>query len=262
MKLNILCRFLFLQFFCINALYATPVITDVLIVDTDTFNLYTFPLEDYFVMKGDHKLGDDELVEGWPWSRGYMAIWRIEGSDLYLVDLRLANGKPFKLEDEFMTDKVRAVWFSGELHSPQGDLIQYQHAPYASVYEKEVYYQVDEGAIIDTVEKKNVEYKEGLLYPGQDFIRDTIASMIQRRMNKKIWADKTDRESYAHLVVSFTIDGQLDAYSVLHPNNDAHPLHQEILKAADVCLPQLPHLMPVDHPFYHGSIVDIFISCN
>lgn len=90
MKSTFLLFFIHLYFFCPKT-SATPVFTDLLIVDTDTFHLYTFPLEDYFVMKDDHNLGDEEVVGSGIWSRGYMATWRIEESDLYLVDLRLAN---------------------------------------------------------------------------------------------------------------------------------------------------------------------------
>lgn len=90
MKSTFLFFFIHLHFFCPKT-SATPVITDLLIVDTDTFHLYTFQLEDYFVMKDDHNLGDEEVVGSGIWSLGYMATWRIEKSDLYLVDLRLAN---------------------------------------------------------------------------------------------------------------------------------------------------------------------------
>ena len=59
---------------------------------------------------------------------------------------------PYELKDLFPTQvqdgRVFATWFSGELRVPEGELLQYVHMGYGSVYERERFIQVKSGVVV------------------------------------------------------------------------------------------------------------------
>lgn len=62
-------------------------------------------------------------------------------------------------------EKVFAEWFTGEIRIPYGEMLQYYHIGYASVYEKELYLEFENGYLIGKREKDNKGYK-----PKEDFL--------------------------------------------------------------------------------------------
>jgi len=72
--------------------------------------------------------------------RGYISTWEIRAGRLYLVGLEGA----FKLlEGQFLfADRV-----SGTLHVPEGEVLQYVHMGFQSVYEQEHLIQIENGLV-------------------------------------------------------------------------------------------------------------------
>lgn len=87
---------------------------------------------------------EDDFVRGstacW---RGYQGSWEIKDGRFYLVGLRgrfqLREGEP-----------ILADWFSGMLRVPKGNMLQYVHMGYGSVYEQEVHIKVERGVVVKT----------------------------------------------------------------------------------------------------------------
>ena len=75
--------------------------------------------------------------------RGYIGSWSIRRGKLYLT----------KLEGRFCIKGKEAIfadWFTGELHIPRGEMLDYVHAGFDSVYEQEIVLKVEQGVVIDT----------------------------------------------------------------------------------------------------------------
>jgi hypothetical protein len=85
--------------------------------------------------------------------RGYLGIWKINDKRLFLVKLNGYIDKDYKeveLEYIFSGKKeVFADWFSGKIRISQGELLQYVHMGYSSVFEKDLFLKFKDGVLID-----------------------------------------------------------------------------------------------------------------
>ena len=52
-------------------------------------------------------------------------------------------------------ERVFAHWYSGVLRIPQGELLEYVHAGYGSIYEKDLLIDVENGVVINTSTRVN-----------------------------------------------------------------------------------------------------------
>jgi hypothetical protein len=100
--------------------------------------------------------------------RGYVGKWEIKDNKLFLVDItihslekELSNiGYIFKENKE-----IFASWFTGQLVLPQGEMLEYVHAGYESVFEKELLLKIENGVfieseIVDNREKPKAELSQ------------------------------------------------------------------------------------------------------
>lgn len=83
--------------------------------------------------------------------RGYVGTWEIKNGALYLIDLSgLTEDGEINLKTLFgAEEKVLATWFSGELKVPQGEMLEYIHQGYDSIYELDLIFQFKNGIITD-----------------------------------------------------------------------------------------------------------------
>ena len=88
--------------------------------------------------------------------RGYVGTWAIEADRLYLKSLE-ASIEGEKGHEEVGMERVFpeyqnglfAHWFTGELRCPQGALVKYVHGGFGSVYEKDLFFKVKKGVVLD-----------------------------------------------------------------------------------------------------------------
>lgn len=75
--------------------------------------------------------------------RGYQGTWEIKDGHFYLVGIQgrfvLSEGEP-----------LLADWFSGVLRIPRGELLQYVHMGFGSVYEEEIHLKIVKGKVAAT----------------------------------------------------------------------------------------------------------------
>ena len=81
--------------------------------------------------------------------RGYVGVWEIVDNKLYLN----------KVNGGFMRDKgpFFAEWVSQELHVWKGNLLNYVHTGYGSMYENDMFFDIDHGILKGTRVECNVE---------------------------------------------------------------------------------------------------------
>jgi hypothetical protein len=116
------------------------------------------PLSDYFVLIGVWPDFQYRCTACW---RCYVGEWEITLDRLYLIGIRahFKDGTEVTLGSLFpgYDSRVFAHWYSGVLSIPQGDLVEYVHMGFASVYERDLLIAVEQGVIVDTQVRVNGE---------------------------------------------------------------------------------------------------------
>jgi hypothetical protein len=81
--------------------------------------------------------------------RGYVGVWEIVDNKLYLN----------KVDGGFMKEKgpFFADWVSQELHVWKGNELSYVHAGYGSMYEEDMFFDIEYGILKGTRTESNVE---------------------------------------------------------------------------------------------------------
>ncbi|MBI5208676.1 MAG: hypothetical protein HY927_01725 [Elusimicrobia bacterium] len=83
--------------------------------------------------------------------RGYIGTWEIKDGRFYLVAI---EGK-YSLAGK---GPLFADWFTGTLRIPQGEMLEYVHMGYASVFEREIVVKIAKGLVAGT---RTVDHKSG-----------------------------------------------------------------------------------------------------
>ncbi len=132
----------------------TAQVTERLIYRNQELSLCTQPLGKFLEFTENPIHFQSTSTANW---RGYVGTWRIEEDRLYLVRLRgnAMTDKGFKsisLEDVFQDSPngVFAHWFSGKLRCPRGGQLEYVHMGYASRFEEDLMFEVQQGVVTKT----------------------------------------------------------------------------------------------------------------
>jgi len=88
--------------------------------------------------------------------RGYVGTWEIIEDKFYL------NGiKSFKIK---LVNKCPALatWFTGTLRIPEGEILEYIHLGFGTVFEYELHIKIEKGIVIKTksIDNRNKEFDE------------------------------------------------------------------------------------------------------
>ncbi len=127
----------------------TAQIHEILILDGETTSMAACPPlpmrhPRIYEAGADEVLGepDDFFIFSTACWRRYQGIWEIKDDQLYLVGLRgrfqLGEGEP-----------ILADWFSGVLCVPRGELLEYVHMDFESVYEQELHIEIERGRAVN-----------------------------------------------------------------------------------------------------------------
>ena len=114
------------------------------------------PLSSYFALLGAQPRFESTCTALW---RGYVGHWELIDRRLYLVrvDGRLEDGSEASLATFFpkYPQRVFAHWYTGTLRIPEGRELEYVHAGYASVYERDQLIRVVRGVTVDVEIRTN-----------------------------------------------------------------------------------------------------------
>jgi len=113
-----------------------------LIYKGERLSLCTEPLGPFIQNNGLHYKFDVTSTALW---RGYIGTWTIDQDRLYLVAIDGSVGMN-KLFPGF-SDGVFAHWYTGTLRCPQGALLKYVHGGFGSVYEEDLFFDVNKGVV-------------------------------------------------------------------------------------------------------------------
>jgi hypothetical protein len=249
-----------------DKVFATAQFPDILIDGKDTVAIFSNPLEQYFEKKKERILCG-EILE---WTstacyRGYQATWRIKNDSLFLIEIRHGcgeiHGKKFNLKKEFGTRNVFANWFTGNIYSPRGELLQYVHDGYASIFENEKYIFIHQGQVDSIAFISNLIFDKNLLYPAEGFLSDTLRRRILSNLDKDKVKEFPD-SLVCSLNIRFNKSGIIDSISNEFTYDGINPMEDYIYQVALNSLKGLPALMKVTHKRYYPPLISIFFDAH
>lgn len=151
---------------------ATPQQSDVLIVDGEEQALFTNPLDvwlrenqDVFSNEfPDSGAGERTCVISSGNWRGYVATFAIERGRFLLkkVEFTGCNYRKDEILSRLFEGKkdAPADWFSGILVVPTGELVQYVHLGYGSLYSEYRLFRIEGGKVVDETKMDAQRYEE------------------------------------------------------------------------------------------------------
>ena len=162
--------------------HATPQAPDLLVYNGKTYDLFSNPLEDYYSHKRRRPrfmIEPHKVITG-AW-RGYVATWEIIDGRLYLSKVdswfcgrnsksrRNKGCRRVTLRELFgrrvVDGRVLASWVSDRLQVPDGKVIQHVWMGYGSIYERDIFIEVQAGRIlkqeiVDNTNRELPSYQE------------------------------------------------------------------------------------------------------
>jgi hypothetical protein len=134
---------------------------DVLILDGKKMDLYSNPLEPYWIFSKRKRPVFQTTASC---KRGYIATWQICDKLLILKGIEASVEKRsllfwkktirYSLKMLFRKERgagVVALWFTGKIRIPHGNRTLYVHHEYDSRFEREMVITVDKGKVVKTV---------------------------------------------------------------------------------------------------------------
>lgn len=253
-------------FFCFGLMQAwgTGQVSDIMVLEEDTVIIATTPLEQYFKKKGERTIAGKSLnmchTALW---RGYEAIWKLENDSLFLIGLQICSGFEeieVDLSKEFNSNKVFADWFSSTVKTYEGELLQYVHMGFMSIYEGETYYKFRKGKLKRVKNKSFIMRNEQQLFPGEDFLTDTIRSIIYKSIEMNVRQNFGEDDIFT-IEIYFNNKGEVSKVTGRNYGDKKDMYMGEIILAkANQLLYDLPVLMKVKHKRYYPPTIDVSFS--
>jgi hypothetical protein len=229
-------------------LFGTAQEPDLIIYKGDTLLLYACPLELYpnkELIKPKSLFGSSGRFFTTGCWRGYVATWEIIDNKLYLTKIQNA-GYPIAMRnvavsyntgiekdsigcefanlkalfpDRYENGKVKADWVNDKLISPQGELLYYIHDGFASIYERELEFTIENGILIETKQFDNSKTKRSKYTSDQKLLKDFIYGNINYENLPK--SDTIKRRVFV-VIVSADDNGKIDSVKVVRGVNELY----------------------------------------
>ena len=126
----------------------TAQLKEILLYKGDKVGMATEPLAPYLQNIKDVNFSSRSTA---CW-RGYFGIWELRDKKLFIIKLQayLEGYKEVDLNYLFPgKNEIFADWFSGEIRIPQGEMLQYVHMGYESIFETDLILSLKKGILID-----------------------------------------------------------------------------------------------------------------
>lgn len=179
--------------------YPTGQVPDYLVIDSDTFAIFSNPLESYFEEENNREISGLRGCGSTACWRGYKAFWLLSNDSLFLTKITSCHSfdwcKDIRDADlgimfgnEYNSKTVFASWFTGGILIPKGNLIQYVHMGYGSIYEEEETIIFKRGTEIKRKIKSNKRIAEKIENNNKIFeitkeVQDTLFYYVEKNVN-------------------------------------------------------------------------------
>lgn len=242
-----------------SATFGTGQQGDRIIYKGDTLVLLGEPLEPILHENDPRSTIHIRLQEGCSTSlwRGYVALWKIEGGRLWLVDVYLCGNKNLSIKKNIFKDEsedIFADWFTGNLLIEKGKVIKYHHSAYDRYYETEIFAPVENGIIIS-----ENEYHNGVKPGDQRFSRDIykIIDEIYLRLN---WKKLPELSNKKRLFVGITLDSGCLKLDTIYDKNNLEEIYETELRRVIQEFPDVQIFYYRGKPLKEGYAATILFS--
>ena len=119
--------------------------------------------------------------------RGYYGKWEIKNKKLYLIDLE-ANLGYGKVDLSYLfpgKNEVFANWFSGKIRIPQGEILEYVHMGYESLYKRDLILVFKNGLLINEYVVDNEKKYQNEIKKRKKQEIDMELARIEEKKKKK-----------------------------------------------------------------------------
>ena len=134
--------------------------SEILIYNGEQLLMASLPLERYFAKVNAKPKFVSPITANW---RGYIGTWEIKEDKLYIIDFKgwLEGNNVVSIEYIFPGQKeVFANWFTGEVRIQKGQLLEYVHFYFESVYEEDLFLKFRRGRLVGSRIEDNVKLIE------------------------------------------------------------------------------------------------------
>ena len=182
---------------------------DKLIYNGTEYDLNSNPLEPYFDKNPDNR---PEMISTALW-RGYVGHFEIIENELYLTDMTIPLGSYEDKDGEKkvrwvsiyrryfpMQKKVKIDWFTGILILPNGELVEYVHQGYGSLYSEYYLLEIENGKFN---ESRKYDFKEFI-----EFKRRQLNEFRKTEEYQKLYAElkESSKNSDDEFIQEFIFD--------------------------------------------------------
>ena len=158
----------------------TEQVKDKIIIDNDTFTLFSNPLDSYLNINLFNEHGENGLNSAC--LRNYSAYWTIRDDSLLLTKIQINcginNEEPYDIVNEFGTKYPLAKWFSGQFYCAKGIIIHSFQNNSEILYETEILFDCKNGIITNRQKFKNRKVHQSSLtieqFKLEEFIYENI----------------------------------------------------------------------------------------
>ncbi len=96
----------------------------------------------------DRQVHDSSITRSSACWRKYLGTWELTYGKFYLVHIE-------GIFTIIGNDPIFADWFSGELRIPDGEVIQYAHMGFHSLFEEDTFIRINEGIVVGSRIRNN-----------------------------------------------------------------------------------------------------------
>ncbi len=247
---NILILFLILLLNIKHA-YSTGQQPDYLIIEKDTFEIFSNPLGQYFELnKYDfiqeivnpfsiihHSDGSStELCYNSACWRGYEAYWKLENDSLKLVKIIPCCSRVELTSEEiiykiFGKNNVFGNWYTGSIIAPYGQLFSGSDMGYNAIYENEFKFTFENGILKSKSTFSNLKWIEEIkldhkLYDQIKDLKDTLIFNLKKLNWKKL--DDSNCYCSDSYILSYTKHGKLNSVELIKNIDDSTTIAEKI----------------------------------
>jgi hypothetical protein len=143
------------------------------------------PLNQYLQNRNDIKFISSSTA---CW-RGYFGQWEIKDNKLYLIAFKayLEGYREVDLSYLFPRQKqVIADWFSGKIRVPQGEMLDYVHMGYASLYERDLILEIQNGELVNEYVVQNEEVFQERLKDKERKEKERLEKQVKDKKKEKV----------------------------------------------------------------------------
>lgn len=224
-------------------LFASPQMPDYIIYEKDTIATYNLILEIYLQKQDSSNIDklfglsfrDGSSLNCW---RGYQAIYKIENSSLFLVDIincgELRNGKTDRtkslekmeaiFKERLKNGKVFIDWFDGDINFPLTNKILRWDGVFYKIFEKEKVVSISNG-LVTKIEDVDNYIDDPKRIDRRD--KNKVSDLLFNKLKKSNWKNSHYYDCSDKYLITIDEIGNISKVRMLYTKEEIEKYYEE-----------------------------------